>query len=282
MKEAARQPLVMSANRVSVRGSDASRTTRALPEEVPVALVFNGTAEAVMMASPSDLEDFGAGFALTEGLVSALDQIEDIAVIRQKEGCEVRLHLADAEAAALSARRRKRAGPVGCGLCGIESIDDALRALPDLTHIPLRLGPADLSAAIAAIADSQRLRQKTGALHAAGFFLPGQGLLVIREDVGRHNALDKVAGAVHRSGAQASAGVLLVTSRLSVDLVQKAAMAGCSMLVAASAPTALAVRTAQSCGMTLVAHARGQDFDIYSRPDRISIRLDQGARPHVA
>ena len=278
MAETARQSLVMTASRLSVRSGRSIESMRDLPEEVPVALVFNGTAEAVMMASPADLEDFGVGFALTEGFVSSPEQIEDVGIIAQDDGCEVRIRLSDEEAAALSARRRKRAGPVGCGLCGVESIDEALRALPDLGGNPLTLEPADLTVAIAAMEDSQRLRRKTGALHAAGFYVPGRGLLFIREDVGRHNALDKVAGALARAKMQAGEGVFLVTSRLSVDLVQKAAMAGCSVLVAASAPTALAVRTAESCGMTLVAHARNEDFDIYSRPDRIT----EGARPDVA
>jgi FdhD protein len=188
------------------------------------------------------------------------------------------MQLAEGLQAAFSARRRKMAGPVGCGLCGIESIEEALRALPDRKAVELAFGGDDIHEAVRSLSMHQKLRAETGAVHAAGFYHPDKGMVCVREDVGRHNALDKLIGAIACSGASASDGAIVITSRVSVDMVQKAVIAGTGLLIAVSAPTALAVRTAEASGLTLVGIARGADFEIFTRPDRI----DQGVESDVA
>jgi FdhD protein len=253
---------------------------RIVPAEVPVALVFNGTTQAVMMATPDDLEDFATGFALTEGIVSDVSEIRETEVlnapaqagapiIESPQGIELRLWLSpDAEARFL-ARRRAQVGPVGCGLCGIDSLTEALRPLPPVTA-PLHMTPRDVADAMTGLTRQQPLNLSTRAVHAAGFWQPGLGVTLAREDVGRHNALDKLAGALARAGTNPATGALVLTSRVSVDMVQKAAMAGSPVLIAASAPTALAVETADSVGLTLVAVVRGEEFEVFTHPHRIT------------
>jgi len=256
--------------RISVRAGIVTPGKRALPEEVPVALSFGGSTQAVMMATPADLRDFGIGFALSEGLIRSSADIVSLDIIEVDQGFDVQMRLADDVQAALSARRRKMAGPVGCGLCGIESIEEALRALPDRDEVKFELSTENVREAVRSLSMHQKLRAETGAVHAAGFYHPGQGMLCVREDVGRHNALDKLIGAMARSGASASDGAIVITSRVSVDMVQKAVIAGAGLLIAVSAPTALAVRTAEAAGLTLVGIARGADFEVFTRPDRIT------------
>ncbi|WP_372840885.1 formate dehydrogenase accessory sulfurtransferase FdhD, partial [Phaeovulum sp.] len=242
-------------------------TERVLPEEVPVALVYDGTTQAVMMATPSDLDDFLLGFALTEGLIDAPDELTGTEIVAQPRGIEVRGWLAPEASARLTARRRLSAGPVGCGLCGIDSIEAALRPLPPAPdEVGPWLAPDAVAQAMAALTAAQPLRAQTRATHAAGLWLADVGLVAVREDVGRHNALDKLAGALVQGGASPSAGILVLTSRLSVDLVQKAAMIGARVLIGASAPTALAVTEAEAAGITLVARVRGASFEVYSHP----------------
>lgn len=244
---------------------------RDLPAEVPVALVYDGTTQAVMMATPADLPEFLLGFALTEGLISRPDELTGVEVVEQPRGYEVRGWLAAGAAAQLAGRRRASAGPVGCGLCGIDSIEAALRPLPRLDPgAGPRLAPEAPAQAMAALAAAQALHAATHASHAAGFWQPGLGLVAAREDVGRHNALDKLAGALARRGVAAAGGVLVLTSRLSVDLVQKAAMIGAPVLIGAAAPTALAVAEAEAAGLTLIGRARGQGYDIFTHPGRIA------------
>jgi FdhD protein len=243
--------------------------TRTLPEEVPVAVSFNGTTLAVMMCTPADIEDFAHGFALTEGVITGLDEVESFEVIAHPKGLEARFWIADARGETLAARRRQMAGPVGCGLCGIDSLDEAVRALPHVGRPPLALGRAEIAAATESLRGHQPLHDQTRAVHAAGFLRPGEGLVLAREDVGRHNALDKLIGALARSGHDASSGAIVITSRVSVEMVQKAAMARCAVIVAASAPTVLALRLADEAGITLAAFARAGAFDLYSHPDRI-------------
>jgi FdhD protein len=165
------------------------------------------------------------------------------------------------------------AGPVGCGLCGIDSLDAAARALPQVGDGP-RINRSEVARATDMLRDQQPLHDQTHATHAAGFLLPGQGIVLVREDVGRHNALDKLIGAMARQGIDASAGAVVMTSRLSVELVQKCAVAGVTTLIAVSAPTAHALRLAEDAGMTLAAFARGGAFDLYSHPQRIA---DEGS-----
>jgi FdhD protein len=242
---------------------------RALPEEVPVALVFNGTTQAVMMATPADLADFALGFALTEGIVTDTAEVEEFEIVDHANGIEARFWLTDDRAQALAERRRTMAGPVGCGLCGIDSLDQALRAVPPVVS-DLRLSAEDVARATDALRDHQRLHDLTRATHAAGFLLPGSGVVLAREDVGRHNALDKLIGALVRQNIDPTQGAAVMTSRLSVELVQKCALAGISALIAVSAPTGAAVRLADEAGVTLAAFARGGGFDLYSHSQRIN------------
>jgi FdhD protein len=242
---------------------------RIVPEETAIAFTYDGGAYAVMMATPQDLEDFAVGFSLTEGIVGSPAEIGSLEMIALDTGIELRMWLSERRAAALSARRRYLAGPTGCGLCGIESIAQACR-------VPARVTPGhsftpdDIMRAVAELAPLQELNRQTRAVHAAGFWVRGQGLLAVREDVGRHNALDKLGGALVRSGCSAAAGMILLTSRVSVEMVQKAAALGCPVMVAVSAPTALAVRTAQAAEITLVAVARGDGFEVFSHPQRMA------------
>ena len=271
-------PSTAVAPRIAVRAGVATPGSRALPEEVPVALSFGSTTQAVMMATPDDLEDFGIGFALSEAIIRAPEDIVSMEIVEADQGFDIQMQLAEGLQAAFSARRRKMAGPVGCGLCGIESIEEALRTLPDRKAVELAFSGDDIREAVRSLSMHQKLRAETGAVHAAGFYHPGKGMVCVREDVGRHNALDKLIGAVARSGASASDGAIVITSRVSVDMVQKAVIAGTGLLIAVSAPTALAVRTAEASGLTLVCIARGADFEIFTRPDRIR----QGVESDVA
>ncbi|WP_168878709.1 formate dehydrogenase accessory sulfurtransferase FdhD [Rhizobium sp. P28RR-XV] len=243
--------------------------TRIVPEEVPIAFSYGGTSHAVMMGTPADIEDFAVGFSLTEGIITDIAQIATVDPIEDEQGIDVQITLVDDAADALRLRRRHMAGPVGCGLCGIESIEQAVRKVPDVSKVALKLTQKDVVRAVALLNDAQPLHRETHAVHGAGFYVPSEGLLAVREDVGRHNALDKLCGAVVRSGRRGAEGVVAVTSRLSVEMVQKAAILGSSVLVAISAPTALAIRTADEAGMTLVALVRGDDFEIFTHPHRI-------------
>ncbi|NEX47645.1 formate dehydrogenase accessory sulfurtransferase FdhD [Pseudotabrizicola algicola] len=254
---------------VSVQGDSMREVWRNLPEETPVALVFNGTTAAVMMASPQDIEDFAFGFALTEGFIDTLDQVDSFEVVAHEAGIEARFWITEARAKAMQARRRNMLGPVGCGLCGIDSLEQAIRPLPRLVAAGPRLTRAEVARATDALRAHQPLHDQTHAVHAAGFLLPGQGIVLAREDVGRHNALDKLIGAMVRGGVEAGAGAIVLTSRVSVEMVQKTVMAGCPVLIAVSAPTAHALRLALDAGLTLAAFARGGGFDLYTHPDRI-------------
>jgi len=260
---------IISAEGVSHQKDGRMPVMRALPEEVPVAVVFNGSTLAVMMATPAAVADFAHGFALTEGIIDDLEQIESFELVEHPKGLEARFWICASKADALGARRRSMAGPVGCGLCGIDSLDQAMRALPHVGDTGMRLQASEVARATDALRPAQELHRLTHATHAAGFLVPGQGIIALREDVGRHNALDKLIGALWRDGVDPSSGAVVMTSRLSVELVQKCAMAGIPALIAVSAPTGEALRQAEASGMTLVAFARGGGFDIYAHPHRI-------------
>ena len=249
---------------------------RLVPEETAVAFTYNGCSHAVMMATPADFEDFAVGLSLTEGIIHDVEDISDFEIVSSEFGVELRMWVPETRMRPYSTRRRKLAGPTGCGLCGIESLNEASRPARPVGD-GLRLSPEVISVAMAALAPAQVLNHETRAVHAAAFWQPGKGIVTIREDVGRHNALDKLVGSLARRRIDGGCGIVLITSRISVELVQKTAILGASILVAVSAPTALAVRVAQACGMTLVAIAREQDFEIFSHPERITSRDDEPA-----
>lgn len=244
------------------------RLERAIPAEVPVALVHDGSTTAVMMATPGDLEDFAVGFSLTERIVRSADEIRDLEIVEQAGGIEVRVWLMPGAGAGLISRRRAIAGPTGCGLCGVDSLEAALAAPPVVTAA-LAMTPGEVLAAVRALGPLQVLGRETRATHAAGLWSPDGGLVCVREDVGRHNALDKLVGAAARSPSRSAPAAVVVTSRLSVEMIQKTAVLGAPVLVAVSAPTTLAVETAEAARITLVAVARDDGFEVFTHPDRI-------------
>lgn len=262
------------------RAASGLQGRREVPEEVAVALTCNGTTQAVMMASPADLTDFARGFLLTEGIADPAE-VDSIEAIETPRGIDVQIWLTAGAAARLEARRRSRAGPVGCGLCGIESLEEATRSVTPVPPSALRLTADQVASAMAALAPAQALHIATRAAHAAGFWVPGQGMVAVREDVGRHNALDKLAGALVAAGADVSAGAVLLTSRVSLDMVQKCARLGAPVLIAAAAPTGAALDLAMAAGITVVACARGERFEVFTHAGRIGPD-DQGEIAHVA
>jgi FdhD protein len=238
-------------------------------EEVPVSLEYNGLAHAVMLASPADLEDFAIGFSLTEGLIDSRRDIADIAIEELEQGIRVRLDISGRCFARLKERRRSLAGRTGCGLCGTDSLDQVVRDIAPVKAVT-RFEPGRLAMALNRLSAAQRLQGMTGAAHAAGFIDASGELSMSREDVGRHNAADKLVGALAQTGIDSGQGAMLITSRASYEMVQKAAAAGIGLLVAVSAPTALAIRTALSLNVTLVGFARQGRHTVYSHAWRLA------------
>ncbi len=263
---------VHHAERLSIRGGIAGRGHRAVPEETAVALSFNGGTHAVMMATPADFADFAVGFGLSEGLIEGPGDIESLDVVETPDGIDLQIWLTADRAAPLIERRRRMAGPTGCGLCGLEMLEDVMRPARRVAS-QCRFAPRDIAAALAALPMAQALHRETRAVHGAGLWSREAGLVELREDVGRHNALDKLAGALARQGTEAGNGLLLLTSRVSVEMVQKAAVIGVPVIVAVSAPTALALRTAEAAGITLCAIARDDGFEIFTHPHRIAAEV---------
>ena len=241
-----------------------------LAEEVPIALVYNGRPHVVVMGTPSDLEDLAVGFSWTEGIVDESAQIERVDVVRASHGVELQIQIPEAGALRLEERMRGIVSRTGCGLCGIETINDML-------HVPARVGSrlhisADtLSAVNDELSRQQTINNETSTVHAAAWATPEGELHVIREDVGRHNALDKVLGALGRMGMDPTGGFVVVTSRASYEMVQKAATCGVELLAAISRPTGLAIRFAEAADMTLVGLLRGKTANIYCRPERVLV-----------
>lgn len=222
-----------------------------------------------MMATPADLTDFAVGFSLSEEIVPDPAAIEEIEAVEAEGGIELRLWIAATHMQALEKRRRRIAGATGCGMCGLESLDEAMRAVPAVPD-GRRWTAADIQAACRAMRPAQTLNEATRAVHGAGFWTEERGLVALREDVGRHNALDKLSGALAREDTLVEDGLLLLTSRISIELVQKAARMAAPILAAISAPTALAVRSADAAGMTLVGIARDDGFEVFTHPWRVT------------
>jgi FdhD protein len=272
---------VRNINRQVWRGDGVGRGTRAIPEETAIALTYNGGSYAVMMGTPQDLRDFAIGFSLSEGVVQSADEIEQLDVVDLDDGIELRMWLAPAKAERLNVRRRYIAGPTGCGLCGVDSIAEAIRPAAIVRH-GREFSPQQVMAAIHAIPPLQKINIETRAVHAAAFWTPARGILALREDVGRHNALDKLAGALALAKTATREGMVLLTSRVSVEMVQKTATIGAPLMVAVSAPTALAVRMADAAGITLAAIARADGFEVFTHPGRIVAGVAAQGAVHVA
>lgn len=269
---------------------------RVLAEETPVAFTYERTTYAVMLATPADLEDFAYGFSFNEGLIERAEDIRGIEIVPREiggegksgeSGIEVRVDLAPDRVEAFWRRRRFLLGATGCGLCGTESLEAALATpAPEgsarRADAGLRLTARDVAEAMAALAAGQRLNRESRALHAAAFLPLDGNEAVVREDVGRHNALDKVTGALLRRGGDGRSGAVLLTSRVSLELIQKTARLGAPVLIAVSAPTALAVRRADALGITLIAVARADGFEVFTHPHRVEMSLETQDESHAA
>jgi phenylacetyl-CoA:acceptor oxidoreductase accessory protein len=248
----------------------ALRIQDAIAEEAPVALVYNGFSHAVMLATPQDLDDFALGFSLSEGIAASVREVHDIEVVEHPTGCEVRIQLAGERFAHMRARRRTLAGRTGCGLCGIESLSQlGERPLPPARLADTAIAAGALRRAQVELQSLQPLFQLTGAVHAAAWCRDDGSVALVREDVGRHNALDKLIGAIAACGAGYDDGFVLMTSRASYEIVQKAATVGIAAIAALSAPTGMAVRLAEAAGVTLIGFARGDCHSVYTHPQRI-------------
>lgn len=264
-----------SVDRLAWREHGVSAGKRTIPEETAVALSYNGGTYAVMMATPQDLADFAIGFSLSEGLVQSPDEIASLDIIDLEDGIELRMWLAPERAVVINERRRQIAGPTGCGLCGIDSIAEAVRP-PKVVPKGGRVSQSDVMSAMQSVAPLQQINSETRAAHAAAFWTPSRGIVSLREDVGRHNALDKLHGALKLAHLSACHGMVLLTSRVSVEMVQKTAALGSPIMVAVSAPTTLAVGMAEAAGITLIGVARGDGFEVFTHPERIV--ADVGAK----
>ena len=256
----------------------AAQVDDSIAAEVPVALTYNRVSHVVMMASPVDLEDLAVGFSVTEGLVGSADGLRGIRIIPRNGGIELAMSVGEDDFDRLATRRRNMAGRTGCGLCGAENIEQAIR-VPAPVGQSLRVRHAGLQRAVDGLEGHQPLQAETGATHGAAWCGPDGRISTLREDVGRHNALDKLIGSLCRSGFDPEAGFVLVSSRASYEMVYKAAAVGVELLMAVSAPTTLAVEFAERTGLTLVGFARPGRHNVYTFPERITDwgRVDAGS-----
>lgn len=250
-------------------GDGLERAMDLVAEEVPVALSYNGVAYAVMLATPHDLEDFAAGFSLSEAIVESIDELHDLQVTRSEEGIAVDIAISPARFFKLRERRRNLTGRTGCGICGTESLAQAIRRPPPVAPSSLKVRPEAIQRALAELGKLQTLNSATGAVHAAAWASAAGAVGLVREDVGRHNALDKLIGSLAWSRSSFADGFAVITSRASYEMVQKAATAGIALVAAISAPTGLAIRLARETGVTLVGFARQRGHVVYTHSQRI-------------
>ncbi len=240
-----------------------------IAEEVPISLIYNGVPHVVMLATPTNLEEFALGFSITEGIIKNPQELFSVRVYNRSNGIEVQLKIPEQRFQCLSDKARNLTGRTGCGLCGASTLKQAIRQ-PNEVKGGLSVSAAELQSALSDIKQHQKLNQLTGAVHAAAWAVPGLGIVDIREDVGRHNALDKLIGFLLRTGKDLSAGFVIVTSRASYEMVQKTAWIGITLLAAISAPTGLAIRLANETGLTLIVFAREDQHVIYTHPHRLT------------
>ena len=239
-----------------------------LVEEVPIAMIYNGISHAVMLATPADLEDFAIGFSMTEGIVDTPKEIYGIDIIEAFNCIRVEIEIASERFIHLKERRRNLTGRTGCGLCGTDSLAQAVKVLPHLPATP-SVTIQSILAGFTQMETLQSLKQQTGATHAAAWLAENGTVALIREDVGRHNALDKLIGSLNRQQIDCSMGTALVTSRASYEMVQKCVLASIPTLAAVSAPTALAVRMAEQSGLLLLGFVRGENYTVYANGQRL-------------
>lgn len=255
------------------RDNVAIRCADVVAEEVPVALEYNGISHAVMLASPQDLDDFALGFSLSEGILASSSELFDCELIEHADGIQVQMQIATERFVQLKDKRRNMTGRTGCGLCGAETLQQAIRQ-PQPVHSSARFDGAALHAGMAAMQQLQQMQQQSGATHAAAWMNHIGEIELVREDVGRHNALDKLIGALARDRRDLASGAVLITSRASYEMVQKAATMGIGFVAAISAPTNLAVRLAQAANVTLVGFMRRDSHVVYAHPQKIVRGLD--------
>jgi FdhD protein len=251
------------------RDGEIERVADQVAEEVPVALTFHGVPHVVMLATPANLEDLAVGFTLSEMIVDSPNEIQSVESAMRDDGAlEVRISIAAAKFSDLLRRQRNLTGRTGCGLCGAQTVEDAIRQ-PAPVRDGVSVEVKALHAALLDLRQRQEINLRTGSVHAAAWVSPDSGIQLVREDVGRHNALDKVIGAVTRAGGDFRSGYFIVTSRASYEMVQKAVTVGGTLLAAVSAPTAFAVRLAEASGLTLIGFAREHQHVVYAHPSRL-------------
>lgn len=254
---------------IALDGSSVTHAQRPIAVEVPVQILYGGIAFAVMMLTPADLIDFAYGFSLTEGIIEAASDIRDVEQTSDANGLQLRIGLVGDRLRDHFARQRAMTGRTGCGVCGIDDPAALNRAKPLAASTAPAVRVAAIARALAAFEGSQELNTATRAVHGAAFARADGSLVFVREDVGRHNALDKLVGAIATGRNDAGAGFIIVTSRCSYEMVHKTAAAGIGLIAAVSAPTGLAIDWANSAGVTLAAFARGERFTIYAGDGRI-------------
>jgi len=250
------------------RGEAVEELDDCVAEEAPIALMYNGEPHVVMLATPLDLEDFALGFSLTENIVMEVSEVESVRVYERSEGIEVRLKIPPVRCETIDDKGRNLTGRTGCGLCGARTLKQAVRHPPPAMSNIL-VPAAELIVALRDLRQRQRLNGLTGAVHAAAWVVPGKEILQVREDVGRHNALDKLIGALARKQTDFSAGFVVVTSRASFEMVQKCATVGIGLMAAISAPTGLAIKLADEANLTLIGFARNEDHVVYTHAHRL-------------